>query len=169
MRTIDLFPTRISASHANRGAEWEQLAEQQVVMYRRAGWYCLRQNPPVRIQHGYAATVIGSAACDWVISRGATTVVLDLQSHRGPRWPLEQVTAPQADHLDAATRAGLIAGIALLIDGAAWWLPWSELGAMWHRWERGDAARGECSLDAAQLEVVGERCVGVDWLAVAVR
>jgi len=169
MRPVDLFPALTSVSHAHRGAAWEQLAEQQIGVYRRAGWYCLRQNPPVRIQHGYAATIIGSAACDWVISRGPTTVVLDLKSHSGPRWPLEQVKGHQADHLDAATRADLIAGIALLIDGVAWWLPWSALGKVWHRWERGNAARGECSLGAEQLLMVGERCAGVDWLAVAVR
>ena len=169
MRPVDLFPALTSVSHAHRGMDWEQLAEQQIGVYRRAGWYCLRQHPPVCIQKGRAATIIGSAACDWVLSRGPTTVVLDLKSSSSSRWPLEQIKDHQADHLDAATRADLIAGIALMIDGVAWWLPWPALGTVWHRWRRGNAARGECSLDLAQLQAVGERCAGVDWLAVAVR
>ena len=167
---LPLCPGHTEVSHANRGMDWEHVAEEQIGVYRREGWYCLRQHPPVCIQKGYNATVTGSAACDWVISRGGQTVVCDLKSWSSTlRWPLEQVKDHQADHLDAASRAHLIAGIALLLDSAAWWLPWGELGPMWHRWRRGVAARGECSLGTEQLLIVGERCSGVDFLAVAVR
>ena len=169
--TVSLFPDRASpVSHANRGMGWERLVEEQIVVYQRKGWYCLRQHLPVCIQKGYNATVTGPAACDWVFSRGAQTVVLDLKSWSStPRWPLEEISDHQAGHLDAATRAHLIAGIALLLDGAAWWLPWCEIGPLWHRWRSGEARRGQCSLGVEQMLVVGERCDGADFLAVATR
>jgi penicillin-binding protein-related factor A (putative recombinase) len=169
---LPLFPDLPAppAPAAHRGLAFERLVEGQVGGYRAQGWLCLRQYAPsVVVGDGSMAKVIGRAAPDWLLTRHGVVVVAELKSTETLRWSLADLADHQASWLDNAAGAGASAGVLLQLgDGAVWWLPWYELRPVWVRWRRGEAARGEASLDDAALLRLGERADG-DWLAVAVR
>lgn len=166
-----LFPDLVPppAPAANRGLAFEQRILAQMSGYQAKGWLCIRQYvPSIVVGDGSMARVVGRAAPDWLLCRHGVTVVAELKSTETTRWSLADLADHQASWLDQAAGAGASSGVLLQLGDAVWWLPWYELRSVWLRWRRGDATRGEASLDAEQLQAVGERC-GVDWLDQAVR
>lgn len=50
------------------------------------------------------------------------------------RLPLSGIARHQARDLEAYHVGGGVAGVALRLDGDAYWLPWGELGPRWWAW-----------------------------------
>jgi penicillin-binding protein-related factor A (putative recombinase) len=166
-----LFPRQPALkgqSQANRGRAFEKLIQLQLSRYQAAGWLVIRNYPAVLLQEGgKSARVIGKAPPDWLLVKNGDCILIDAKSHQGERWPLAEVAPHQAAWFDNAQQAGCIVGIVLQFQGV-WWLSWEELGPRWHRWEEGNCPRGLASLDGVELEAVGSRVEGVDFLSVAV-
>jgi len=58
-------------------------------------------------------------------------VVFDAKSTAQPRWSLADLRPHQARDLEAATKAGAFAFIALDLRGERWVLPWALLSPRW--------------------------------------
>jgi len=121
-----------------------------------------------RLIDGLVAKIIGKGPPDWILMRGPTSLLIDAKSSVADRWPLSEVADHQAEAFDRATQAHVIAGVVAQIRGVVWWLPWSSIGPLWHRWAKGGAKRGEASLGDVELETYGVRCNGFDFLEVAI-
>jgi len=184
-----LFATLAHTSHANRGLPFEQALAWQLRRYEGDKWLVIRQQPrhqilggrvaevierrdlptAYRLIDGLVAKIIGKGPPDWILMRGSTSLLIDAKSSVADRWPLSEVADHQAEAFDRATQAHVIAGVVAQIRGVVWWLPWSTLGPLWHRWAKGGAKRGEASLGDVELETYGVRCNGFDFLAMALR
>jgi len=183
-----LFPTQPHTSHANRGLPFEQALAWQLKRYEGDKWLVIRQQPrhqilkgrvaevierrdlptAYRLIDGLVAKIIGKGPPDWILMRGPTSLLIDAKSSVADRWPLSEVADHQAEAFDRATQAHVIAGVVAQIRGVVWWLPWSSIGPLWHRWAKGGAKRGEASLGDVELETYGVRCNGFDFLEVAI-
>jgi hypothetical protein len=183
-----LFPTQPHSSHANRGLPFEQALAWQLRRYEGDKWLVIRQQPrhqilkgrvaevierrdlptAYRLIDGLVAKIISKGPPDWILMRGPTSLLIDAKSSVADRWPLSEVADHQAEAFDRATQARVIAGVVAQIRGVVWWLPWSTLGPLWHRWAKGGAKRGQASLGDVELETYGVRCEGFDFLGVAI-
>lgn len=184
-----MFPAQPHTSHANRGLPFEQALAWQLRRYEGDKWLVIRQQPrhqilggrvaevierrdlptAYRLIDGLVAKIIGKGPPDWVLLRGPTSLLIDAKSSTADRWPLSEVADHQAAAFDAAAQAHVIAGVVAQIRGVVWWLPWHALGPLWHAWHEGKAKRGQASLGDVELETVGVRCEGFDFLASALR
>jgi len=183
-----LFATLAHTSHANRGLPFEQALAWQLRRYEGDKWLVIRQQPrhqilkgrvaevierrdlptAYRLIDGLVAKIISKGPPDWILMRGPTSLLIDAKSSVADRWPLSEVADHQAEAFDRATQACVIAGVVAQIRGVVWWLPWSTLGPLWHRWAKGGAKRGQASLGDVELETYGVRCEGFDFLGVAI-
>ena len=183
-----LFTALPHSSHANRGLPFEQALEWQLARYRGQGWLILRQQPRHQVigarvlevierpgrpdEHrrviGTVAKIIGKGPPDWLMLKGPTSILFDAKSSVAERWSLSEVADHQAKAFDDAQAAHVTAGIVAQIKGVVRWLPWHALGPLWHAWHEGKAKRGQASLGDVELETVGIRCEGFDFLGVAI-
>lgn len=146
----------------SHGAQWERILAYWHRRYRRdeLAWI-IHCHPRVkRIKELGKGRFIGAAdragppdfagAID-----GGRSVVFDAKSTTRTRWPLSDLAAHQAKHLEAAHRRGACAFVLLRMGATAYLLPWSALGPAYWRWAEGNAKRGEASLTAEDCEQMG--------------
>lgn len=151
----------MSAGHANRGLEWQEILETWHDRYRRDRRAVIWPTPPrVKVLSRVSATTGQFRACfagegppDYAgIVDGARPVVFDAKDCAGSRWSLGELQPHQARDLEAAHDRGGLAFVALRFgSGTAWVLPWSELGPRFWRWKDGQAARGEASIREGEI------------------
>lgn len=93
------------------------------------------------------------------------------QTSDARRWSFALLSEHQARYLDANQLQGAFAFLALSVAGRVWVVPWRALGPRWWPWHKnpGTARPGTASLSVADLDAIGHRCVGCDWLPVVVR
>ena len=98
-------------------------------------------------------------------------VAFDAKQTSGDRWSFDLLADHQARYLDGFQLQDAFAFLVLTLGGRVWVVPWTTLGPRWWAWHRtrGAAARGTASLSEADLDAIGHRCVGCDWLPVVVR
>ena len=161
-RAGDAFEDRLETQHdlyALTGACYVVQVPQAVVIERRM--------PTGRV----LGRIKGKGPPDYSgIVRGQP-VVFDAKSTVAKTWGLALLEQHQADHFDRAQAAGGFCFVLLSMSGRVWLLPWLALGPPWWAWWRnpGHAKAGTASLSAADLDRLGHRCEGCDWMPVAVR
>jgi len=158
---------------ANRGKPFEATLDALHRGYLARGEaFVIKTSAPVRvIRHLAGGRFEGffeaTGAPDYFAIASGTAIVFDAK-HHADRLPFDAIPKHQAEALDAAERAGAVAGIvADLPDmGGGWWLPWSALGPRWWAWRTttGRAAPGTASLGLMNLRAIGVRLEGHDWL-----
>ena len=162
---------------ANRGKSLEDALDWVHAQYRAAGHIVERTEPPTR------AGSIGARPCrfsipgtagilDYLVITDSVSYRFDAKSTQGKRWPLNLLELEQARNLDAYSgMRGWAPGLVVQTSVGVWWLPWSERvrARWWGWWATERAAAGLGSLDAAELDLLGERCEGYDWLGAAAR
>ena len=98
------------------------------------------------------------------------TVVFDAKQTSDTRWGFDHLAIHQAGALEEVASYGGFAFVLLWMGGIVWVLPWSELGPRWCAWRDTEKAkRGEGSLTVANIDAIGHRCQGCDWLPVVAK
>ena len=166
-------------SLAHRGTALEALLDRVHASYVRAGHVAIRLGPPTRsagqIRGEPVFRAIGPAPPDYLVSALGRVYLFEAKSTEAARWPLDLLEVHQAHALDAWERQGgaHVAGVVLGLRGVqvVYWLPWQTLGPRWwaHHLLMGRAAPGTASLDETDARLLGELCVGGDWLDAARR
>lgn len=154
----------------NRGKAWEAQLIAWHHAYAKAGLAFVVQAPP-------AVKVIGKPdrgrflACwsksgppDFAGGALGRPVVFDAKHSDAARWPLKNLEPHQARDLNTATKAGALAFVALRLPDGAFVLPWETLGPVWMRWGRGEAERGDSSIDATRAAELGLPMNEDGWL-----
>ena len=166
----------MDASKSRLGKKFEAMVEAQMRQYEvERRFYWQRNWPPTRytkIDGRLAAIPSGEGPPDVLtLARDRTgepfTVLFEIKSFDGTRWQLANVQTHQAAALDKAEAAGATSGVLLgqFDKGefvAAFWLPWSVVGTLWHRWHLGVGGRGTAGLNIDELPPW--KLVGVDWI-----
>jgi hypothetical protein len=98
-------------------------------------------------------------------------VVFDAKQTAADRWGFSALAEHQAEHFEEVTLQGGFAFVLLWLGGVVRVVPWSALGPRWWTWcaQTGRAVPGTASLSVADLDAIGHRCQGCDWLPVVVR
>lgn len=124
----------------------------------------LRTPTPVKVlskvdQGQFRGCFLGLGPPDFTGVAGGRPVCFDAKDTVNKRWPLRQLDLHQALDLEAWTRAGGLAFVALRLQGVGWVLPWPSLEPIWRTWHvrSGQAASGTASLDEAACAEFGLR------------
>lgn len=98
-------------------------------------------------------------------------VAFDAKHSSDTPWAFAKLVEHQARYLDASRLQGAFAFVALSVAGRVWVVPWGALGPRWWAWcaQPGRAERGTASLSIADLDAIGHRCQGCDWLPVVAK
>jgi hypothetical protein len=186
----------VSASHAGRGREWQDLLEALHTTYNRSGRAHVWTNPPPVKMLGQAqvlsyqatrggrlVTVTGRAfpavfdddgPPDFLVLAGGVSMLLDAKQCAADRWPLDKLEIHQAEAFDRHVRAGGWAAVLLRLEHRPYLLPWlrreeeDDLRARWWAHHKGKAERGWAALGHEQCRVIGVALRSVDWLGEAV-
>lgn len=155
------------------GRSWEIDLARWHDAYRRDGRACIqRAHPPVKhIRSLGGGQFVGvrdrTGPPDfWGTLPGGRAVVFDAKECSAARWPLKAVEPHQARDLEAHTRQGAVAFVALDFAGRGWVLPWDRLVEPYWMTVDGEARRGEASLTPADVALIGLPMGADGWLDV---
>jgi penicillin-binding protein-related factor A (putative recombinase) len=162
-------------SLANRGRDLEARLDVQHEAYALTGRaFVLRTPPNMRILRAtgkgqFVACFAGEGPPDYIALHDCRTTIFDAKSHEGDRFPFAALPEHQARAFDSARKHGARAGLVVhMADlNATYWVCWATFGPMWWAWSRtpGRAKAGTASLSVEQLDEVGVRLKGVEWLS----
>lgn len=171
--------TRRSAGargHA-QGHAFEEALDHLHIRYRAAMRAYVTKTPsPYRVlgvpKGGrFSGVFEGEGPPDYFAVIGGRAVVFDAKQTAADRWGFSALAQHQAEHFEEVTLQGGYAFALLWLGGVVRVVPWSALGPRWWSWwgTTGTARPGTASLSVADLDAIGHRCVGCDWLPVVVR
>lgn len=148
-------------SRANLGRAWEARLLAWHHAYKKAGEaFVVQAPPPVKmiskpVKGRFMAAHMKEGPPDFVGVALRRAVCFDAKHTEAARWPLSELQPHQARDLDAASKAGAFAFVALEFEGQGWVLPWEALGPAWVAWAAGRARRGQASLSAHDIAALG--------------
>lgn len=142
--------------------------------YEGRGAYVQKTGPPVRyVMRGDKLTPIvnGYGPPDYLAVFGAWTYAFEAKHCDGGALKLGAILKHQADALTAISAAGthVLAGVVVELGReGTYWLDWRLAGPRWYLWYKTARARsGEGSWGPDDCDLMGRRCVGLDWMAAA--
>lgn len=156
-----------------RGEAFEARLQWQHARYSASGAALIVKTPPdIKLIRAlgagrFVATFRGKGPPDYLgVLASGRAVACEAKSYRGKRWKLGNLAPHQASVLHDWSELG---GLAVLVISqgreTTWAMEWSALAETYDRWRMGEALRGGASLSVADLDRLGARCVGVDWIA----
>ena len=152
-----------SASHANRGRQWEQLLELFHARYEGRGEaVVLRTPPPMRILRAlsggqFVAVYATEGPPDYVLLSRGIAIAAEAKDCVADRWQLSNLHEHQARRLSAWEEHGGL-GVVLLRHQPSrtqWVLPWGTLAPIWTRWHSASDARGAFPFGATAGKAFG--------------
>jgi len=170
-------------SHANRGRNWEDWLDIQHAQYAKAGYAFVIRTPPAmrilkRMDGGkFLAVFAGQGPPDYVAKAGEYSFIMEAKEYQSERWPFSMLPKHQADQMTAWCRQGSTGHGLLLIrskkHNSTWVILWRDLYERWYKWASGKAEKkraspGSASLTTIELDEIGVRVRGADWLPGAI-
>lgn len=174
---------RRQRSYANRGRNWEDWLDIQHAQYAKAGYAFVVRTPPAmrilkRMDGGkFVAVFAGHGPPDYVAKAGEYSFIMEAKEFKSERWPFSMLPQHQADQMTAWSNQGENGHGLILIRSHAhnctWVVMWRDLKDRWYKWSADKAAKkraapGSASLTSDELNEIGVRVRGADWLPGAI-
>ena len=170
---------RLRNRYANRGRNWEDWLEIQHAQYAKAGAAFVIRTPPTmrilkRMDGGkFLAVFTGHGPPDYVAQSGEYSFIMEAKQYEKDRWPFSMLPRHQADQMSAWCRQHQNAHGLLLLrsvkHNATWVVLWRDIYERWYAWASDKAAKrrakpGAASLTCDELDAIGIKVPGADWL-----
>ena len=166
-------------SYANRGRNWEEWLELQHSQYAKAGTAFVIRTPPAmrilkRMDGGkFLAVFSGQGPPDYLAKCGEYSFIMEAKEYQSARWPFSMLPPHQAHQMSQWCQQHHNGhGLLLIRSGkhnATWVVLWRDLHERWSEWAKLKATKkrsapGTASLTAEELDAIGTRVRGADWL-----